>query len=88
MKGTCSARIGWVSSRYGFEALHCTQRVGLRHFESLFGTVWYCSVNGHEANVRRQFAEVEPVTVETPLTRQSWSDAGWTEAELREAFGV
>ena len=86
--GTCNARIGWAAKEFGYGAITCTQRVGLRSYASTDGVVRYCAIPGHERNVRRNHAEVVPVVVETPVSRESWTDAGWTEAELREAFGV
>lgn len=60
--------------------------------------VAYCPKPGHQADVRRRFPEVDPpmptflhedpaFTEPDPIDQyKSYTDAGWTEPELREAF--
>ena len=85
---TCNARIGWAGREYGFAPVTCGQRIGLRCYQATTGEiVRYCAIPGHEANVRRQHAEAIPFSATDMTTVESWTDAGWTESEMREAFG-
>jgi hypothetical protein len=89
----CDASIGQRADAYGFRPVLCQQIVGTRSFTSTTGLrVTYCSIEGHESNVRRRFVERDPAwpgdLPRDPIDEyKSWTDAGWTDAELREAFG-
>jgi hypothetical protein len=80
----------------------CQQIVGTRSFTSVSGLrVTYCSIEGHEYNVRCRFAEQRdpewpgdlpesagPIAGDDLIDQGiSWTDAGWTESELAAAFG-
>jgi hypothetical protein len=93
----CDASIGQRADAYGFRPVLCQQIVGTRSFTSVTGLrVTYCSIEGHESNVRRRFVEGRPVLADPewpgdlPVEpeEKTWTDAGWTESELREAFGA
>jgi hypothetical protein len=89
----CDASIGQRADAYGFRPVLCQQIVGTRSFTSTTGLrVTYCSIENHESNVRRRFVERDPEwpgdLPRDPIDEyKSWTDAGWTDAELREAFG-
>lgn len=55
---TCNAIVSTRVREFGFEWVTCRQSVGVHSFISSGGLrVGYCSRDGHEASVRRQFAE-------------------------------
>ena len=115
---TCDAIIGQRAGTYGFEYVFCGQVVGVSSYwikrtplQPSDIIVSYCSIEGHESNVRRRFAEQVVEIVDPPMPvflhedpdfidhdpderyapdpidqYKSWTDAGGTEAELREAF--
>jgi len=93
----CDANIGYDAGAFGFTHVICQQTVGTRTFISTSGLrVAYCAIDGHEANVRRRFLEGRPVLADPewpgdlPVEpeEKTWTDAGWTESELREAFSA
>jgi len=54
----CDATIGRTPTAFGFDPVICTQTVGVATFISVSGLrVGYCPIEGHEASVRRRFAE-------------------------------
>jgi hypothetical protein len=59
----CDATIGRTAADFGFLPVACRQTVGVREFITTSGlAVGYCALDGHEASVRRRFAErVAPV---------------------------
>jgi len=94
----CDASIGQRADAYGFRPVLCQQIVGTRSFTSTTGLrVTYCSIEGHESNVRRRFVERDPewpgdLEQADPITaakgyREGYSDAGYTEAEARMLWG-
>ena len=55
---TCNAIIATKVRDFGFEWITCRQVVGVRSFISSGGLrVGYCAIEGHEASVRRMYAE-------------------------------
>jgi len=97
-KEHCEAIIGQRADEYGFRAVVCHQVIGVRSFTSVSGLrVTYCSIEGHQYNVRRRFVEGRPVLADPewpgdlprdPIDEyKSWTDAGWTEAEARMLWG-
>ena len=81
---TCSAIVRWEPTPFArYAPVLCRQQVGLRGYWAQTRPtdysgghyVTFCSVEGHEANVRRRFAP------------RAEARAGWTEPELREAWG-
>jgi hypothetical protein len=55
---TCNAIIGRRPVDFGFVPAICGQSVGIRTFVTTGSIrVGYCSRDGHEASVRRRFAE-------------------------------
>ncbi len=57
----CAATVGTEPSAFGFTAVRCSQAVGIRAFITSNGRgVGFCAREGHEASVRRQYAEVVP----------------------------
>jgi len=93
----CDASIGQRADAYGFRPVLCQQIVGTRSFTSVSGLrVTYCSIEGHESNVRRRFLEGRPVLADPewpgdlpvePYTDKGYTDAGYTEAEARMLWG-
>lgn len=66
---TCSATTGRVAAAFGFTPVICSQSVGVKTFITTTGLrVGYCSIEGHEASVRRQFRE-RPVIAPTRRLR-------------------
>lgn len=65
---TCSAHIGHKAGEFGFEFVICRQTVGVRGYWTQPAPtnysgghfVTYCAIEGHEAQVRRRYAEVDP----------------------------
>lgn len=93
---TCDAPIDKAPGIFGFIPVVCRQVVGVKTYISTGGLrVGYCSRDGHEAAVRRQYAE------QADIPEPSWDlgrdpgyddppDAidqykGWTESE--KAYG-
>jgi len=88
----CDANIGYDAGAFGFTHVICQQTVGTRSYISSTGLrVAYCALEGHERNVRRRFDERDPEwpgDLPVEPEEKTWTDAGWTESELREAFGA
>jgi hypothetical protein len=55
----CAGTTGFTQSGWGFVPVPCHTERGLRSYQTKAGPVAYCA--RHEAEVRRQYAEVEPV---------------------------
>lgn len=54
----CAAVVGQTPAAFGFTPVTCRQSVATRTFVTSAGlTVAYCSLDGHEASVRRRFTE-------------------------------
>lgn len=73
---TCDAIVTQRPTRWGFEGVRCTQVVGIRTYVTTGGLrVGYCSIGGHEQNVRRRFAEqqdpLEPSWLHEELAHES-----------------
>ncbi len=91
---TCNAITRVIVRDFGFEWQTCRQSVGIKSFVSSGGLrVGYCFREGHEASVRRQFAEQADIP-EPEWLHETESDdpvtaakgyADWTEAE--KAYG-
>jgi hypothetical protein len=88
----CAASTGMEPAGWGFVPVPCHTERGLRSYQTKAGPVAYCA--RHEAEVRRQYAEAEPrwpgdvpESADPVTAAKAYTDAGWTEAELREAFG-
>lgn len=63
----CDATIGRLAGDFGFTPVTCQQTVGVATFISTSGLrVGYCPIEGHQAIVRRRFAE----RVESPSVAQ------------------
>lgn len=64
----CNATIGQEKGEFGFVPVRCTQTVGTRAYweagarerTNTDHLVAYCSIPGHEEQVRRRFPEGEP----------------------------
>ena len=89
----CDASIGQRADAYGFRPVLCQQIVGTRSFTSTTGMrVTYCSIEGHESNVRRRFVERDPewpgdLPTEPTYIDKGYTDAGYTESEARMLWG-
>ena len=87
----CDASIGQRADAYGFRPVLCQQIVGTRSFTSTTGLrVTYCSIEGHESNVRRRFVERDPEwpgDLPDETFRNGYTDAGYTESEARMLWG-
>ncbi len=71
---TCDAIIGQRAGTYGFEYVFCGQVVGVTSYwvkrtplQPSDIIVSYCSIEGHESNVRRRFAERVVEVVDPPM---------------------
>lgn len=54
----CDATIAKTPTDFGFQPVTCTQTFGVATYISRSGLrVGYCPIEGHEASVRRRFAE-------------------------------
>lgn len=68
----CNAIIEQTAGEYGFVPVLCTQTVATRSFLTTTGLrVGYCAIDGHEASVRRRFAERVPMTGWEPIPDES-----------------
>jgi hypothetical protein len=83
---TCGQRI-WTHG----EERRCLQTIGLTKWYDSSG-VEHAACRNHVASMQHRWTPAdppEPVWLGPDLTTyESWTDAGWTEAELREAFGA
>lgn len=87
----CDAVVDYRATDWSFEPIYCGQVVGVRTYQSAqpdtnIITVAFCSIEGHEANVRRRFTEVghplnarqsfvsEPESAD-PITLAKWEAA-------------
>lgn len=82
---TCDAPIDKAPGVFGFIPVVCRQVVGVRSYISTGGLrVGYCSREGHEAAVRRHYAERPDLPEPTWNLDPDYDDPleGWTESEL------
>lgn len=87
---TCEGRTGVEPGPFGFVPVHCQRRIGVLRWVDAQGTEHAgCAAHVRELEARFPMAwpgdlpeQADPVTA-----AKGWTDAGWSEAELREAFG-
>lgn len=95
-RATCEERIGERAGDFGMEPVLCSQVVGVRQWYDSEGAL-HAACALHSGSMVRRFPEADPPEPKwlheqpeyaDPITAaKSWTDAGWTESELREAFG-
>ena len=75
----CDATVGKAPSDFGFVPVTCRQTVGVATFVTTAGLrVGYCAREGHQASVRRRFAELPRGPGDGPVpsaVQNAWNEA-------------